>query len=186
MRTFWTWLGRGIALVMTLLFVSLTAVIGINQITGYSFVAGRLPVGVGLDNHRLLPCPNPPVPRWRAKTNCVSSLDKGTPYYMEPITFKPQADQQVLQKIAKAIGEHPQIEIKVVSDEYLRFEWSSQLFGFIDDVELWWQPDLRRIDVRSAARLGRHDFGVNRHHIEWLRAVLKEHKDDILKNSHVD
>jgi len=186
MRIFWTWVGRGFALGFTLLFVSLIGLIGINQIFSHSFVAGRPPAGLGLENNRLLACPNPPIPRWREKLNCVSSLDDDTPYYIEPINFKPHSDEQVLQKIANAIGEHPQIRVRVVNEKYLHFEWSSQLFGFVDDVELWWRPEFDRIDVRSAARLGRQDFGVNRHHIEWLRAVLKEHKDDILRDTQIE
>lgn len=177
----WTWVGRGIGLLLAMVFISLAVIIGIYQLTGFSFVSSRPPAGLGLKDGRLSPCPNPPLSRWGKKENCVSSLDKGTEYYIEPIEFRPHLESdKVLQKIAAAIDEHPQITVREVNDHYMRFEWSSQLFGFVDDVELWWRPELERIEVRSASRLGRKDFGANRLHVEWLRAVLKEHRFDIL------
>jgi len=41
--------------------------------------------------------------------------------------------------------------------------------GFVDDVEFLLDPAARTIHVRSASRLGRRDFGVNRERIESLR-----------------
>lgn len=180
MNRWFIWVGRGIFLVIALFFIALAAIIGIYQIFGYSFVAGTRPEVLGLESGRLAPCPNPPVPRWRAKRNCVSSLDFDTEYYIEPIKFEAALEDSALSGIAASLAAHPQITIISQQDEYLHFEWASQLFGFVDDVELWWQQDESRIDVRSSSRLGRRDFGANRHHIEWLRAVLKMHRHEIL------
>ena len=41
--------------------------------------------------------------------------------------------------------------------------------GFIDDVEFRLSPDEGIIHVRSAARSGLHDLGVNRRRLEKLR-----------------
>jgi uncharacterized protein (DUF1499 family) len=42
--------------------------------------------------------------------------------------------------------------------------------GFVDDVEFLIAPEQSQIHVRSAARLGYSDFGVNRKRVEFLRA----------------
>jgi uncharacterized protein (DUF1499 family) len=42
----------------------------------------------------------------------------------------------------------------------------------VDDLELWDNADQQRLEVRSASRLGRKDFGVNRARVESLRTRL--------------
>jgi uncharacterized protein (DUF1499 family) len=58
--------------------------------------------------------------------------------------------------------------------EYLWATCSTKLMGFVDDLEchLSASPNGTRIDVRSAARLGMRDFGVNRSRIEAIRLKL--------------
>ena len=43
---------------------------------------------------------------------------------------------------------------------------------FVDDVEFWYDPAAQAIAVRSASRIGRKDFGVNRARIEAIRGQL--------------
>jgi uncharacterized protein (DUF1499 family) len=47
------------------------------------------------------------------------------------------------------------------------------VFGFVDDIELHLRPVQGIIAVRSAARLGHSDFGVNRKRVEKLRLLLR-------------
>jgi uncharacterized protein (DUF1499 family) len=49
---------------------------------------------------------------------------------------------------------------------------TSAFFGFVDDLELHLRTAEGVIAVRSAARLGYSDLGVNRRRIEDLRALL--------------
>jgi hypothetical protein len=58
------------------------------------------------------------------------------------------------------------------TDDYLHAECSSAFFGFVDDLELHLRPSQNLIAVRSAARLGHGDFGVNRRRVENLRSLL--------------
>jgi uncharacterized protein (DUF1499 family) len=46
-------------------------------------------------------------------------------------------------------------------------------FGFVDDLELHLRPQENAIAVRSAARLGYSDFGVNRRRVENLRNAVR-------------
>ncbi|MGE0312748.1 MAG: DUF1499 domain-containing protein [Lautropia sp.] len=56
--------------------------------------------------------------------------------------------------------------------DYLYAEFATPTLGFVDDVEFLLDAAGRRIHVRSASRLGRKDFGVNRRRIESIRAAL--------------
>jgi uncharacterized protein (DUF1499 family) len=56
---------------------------------------------------------------------------------------------------------------------YLYAEFRSRLLGFVDDVELLFDENAGVFHVRSASRLGRRDFGVNRKRVELLRSKLQ-------------
>jgi uncharacterized protein (DUF1499 family) len=55
---------------------------------------------------------------------------------------------------------------------YLYAEFRSKWMGFVDDVEFLSDAAAGVIHVRSASRLGRRDFGVNRQRVEALRAAI--------------
>ena len=56
--------------------------------------------------------------------------------------------------------------------DYLRLEFTTPWMHFVDDAEFWFDPSAGAIQVRSASRLGRKDFDVNRQRIEAIRARL--------------
>jgi uncharacterized protein (DUF1499 family) len=57
-------------------------------------------------------------------------------------------------------------------DDYLYAQFETPGLHFVDDVEFWYDPAAHSIAVRSASRIGRRDFGVNRARIEAIRAQL--------------
>ena len=57
-------------------------------------------------------------------------------------------------------------------DDYLYARFETKLLRFVDDAEFWYDPAAQAIQVRSASRLGRKDFGVNRARVEAIRAQL--------------
>jgi uncharacterized protein (DUF1499 family) len=65
---------------------------------------------------------------------------------------------------------------KIVAKEanYVRAEFRSAIFRFVDDVEFLFSEDQPVIDVRSASRMGYYDFGVNRRRIEDIRSRLTQ------------
>ncbi|MDX5299597.1 MAG: DUF1499 domain-containing protein, partial [Gammaproteobacteria bacterium] len=67
----------------------------------------------------------------------------------------------------------PRITLIRATDRYLHVEARSRVMRFVDDLELLLHPDTGQIEVRSAARLGYADFGVNRTRIEALRHALE-------------
>jgi len=57
-------------------------------------------------------------------------------------------------------------------DDYLYALFETPALRFVDDGEFWYDPAAQVIAVRSASRIGRKDFGVNRSRIEAIRAQL--------------
>jgi uncharacterized protein (DUF1499 family) len=77
-----------------------------------------------------------------------------------------------MQRLEAVVSSLPRTRVVERRGDYLRAEASSRLFGFIDDVEFQLDEPARVIHVRSAARVGYRDFGVNRARIEKVRAAF--------------
>lgn len=73
-----------------------------------------------------------------------------------------------------AVAAMPGITVITDNSDYLHAECRSAFFGFVDDLELHLRAKQNLIAVRSAARLGRSDFGVNKKRIEKLRSQLRQ------------
>jgi uncharacterized protein (DUF1499 family) len=131
-----------------------------------SLLAGRRPDNLGARGGRLPPCKRSP--------NCVSSqADRSdAEHYIEPIRFKGTTVQaMVAAKRAVELMERSTI----VREEsgYLYAEFRSKLLGYVDDLELVFDANAGVLHVRSASRLGRRDFGVNRARVERLRRLIE-------------
>lgn len=68
----------------------------------------------------------------------------------------------------------PRTTVVTESGDYLHAEIRSAVFGFVDDLEMQLRDGDGVIAVRSAARLGYYDFGVNRRRIARLRTALRK------------
>jgi uncharacterized protein (DUF1499 family) len=126
--------------------------------------SGKRPDNLGARNGRLAPCKRSP--------NCVSSqadrADAG--HYIAPIAFK----GTTAEAMSAARGAIEAMErARIVGEErgYIYSEFTSKLLGFVDDLELFYDEKAGVFHVRSASRLGRRDFGVNRARVEKLRAL---------------
>ena len=77
------------------------------------------------------------------------------------------------------------LEGKIVTDEntYLAATFSSSFFGFIDDVEFRIDNENQLIHIRSAARLGYSDFGINNKRVNNLKTIIRQQLDQVDKNS---
>ena len=119
----------------------------------------RRPDNLGVTNGRLAPC--------RRTPNCVSShVDPSdAEHYIEPL-------KGTMEAVRKAVVSLPRATIVSEQKNYLYAEFRSKLLGFVDDVEFFY--DGNAIQVRSASRLGRRDFAVNRRRIERLREMITQ------------
>ncbi|HZO04529.1 MAG TPA: DUF1499 domain-containing protein [Burkholderiales bacterium] len=118
----------------------------------------RRPTNLGVKNGYLAPCKRTP--------NCVSSQADASDreHYIAPLKAS-------MEEVRRAVESLPRTRIVLAQSNYLYAEFRSKLLGYVDDVEFFF--DGAAVQVRSASRLGRRDFGVNRARIEQLRKMLK-------------
>lgn len=126
-------------------------------------------VAVAAGKDRLAPCPESP--------NCVSSRDPVNGHYIEPLRYTGNKDA-AYQRLASWITSQQRARIVVREANYLRAEFRSAMFRFVDDVEFVFSTDQPVIDVRSSSRVGYYDFGVNRRRIESIRNRWNQDLDE--------
>ncbi|MGB0204976.1 MAG: DUF1499 domain-containing protein [Neptuniibacter sp.] len=123
---------------------------------------------LGLENGQLQPCPSSP--------NCVCSQVEDKAHFIEPIQVAASAGEAKA-KLLQVLNQTKRVSVPESEDNYIRAEFTSLLFRFVDDVEFLItqvEPNETLIHVRSASRVGYSDFGVNRKRIEELRCELSE------------
>ena len=129
-------------------------------------LSGKRPTTLGSNSGKLAPVVNKP-------NNVSSQADvNDRAHYVAPLKFSGEA-QVAFQKLLKLVQPQPPAIVVTHDCQYLRAEFSSSLMGFVDDVEFVLAPEQGLIHVRSAARLGYSDFGVNRKRAESLRAQFE-------------
>ena len=84
----------------------------------------------------------------------------------------PNAAAETLTRIGAIAMKLPGARIMVSSPDYLYVQFTTRWLRFVDDVEFYAQPGASIVHVRSASRIGRKDFGVNRARVEAIRAAL--------------
>jgi uncharacterized protein (DUF1499 family) len=154
--------GRGLR-VLVLLVVGIGVAFAAGRVMG--LFSGKRPDSLGVANGRLAPCKPSP--------NCVSSqADRDDPvHYIAPIAAG-RHPVETFARLKRLVRETPRTHIVSDAPDYLYAEYSSRLFGFVDDVEFWLDTPAGVIQVRSASRLGYSDLGVNRDRIDGIRARL--------------
>jgi uncharacterized protein (DUF1499 family) len=101
-------------------------------------------------------------------------MDSAPARHIEPIAFT--GDPNVAMSRLKVVLAG-QTRTRIVAEEadYLHAESSSLVFHFVDDLEFHMDRPGKRIYVRSAARTGTYDFGVNRRRVEAIRRAFEAH-----------
>ena len=114
----------------------------------------------GVINGRLADCPD--------ESNCVSTQATDTEHLIDPLPYTQSVDeaQRQLEAIIRSM---PHSRIVSSRRGYVHAEFSSLLFGFVDDVELAIDEKEHVVHFRSASRTGRSDLGVNRKRMEKIR-----------------
>lgn len=123
------------------------------------------PDNLGLVNGRLPECP--------ASPNCVSTQAPTALHQMPAIPFTgaaADAINKLKQVIADSFSQADLIEEK---ERYLRYEFRTFLFRFVDDVEFLVDDDKQLIHFRSASRVGYSDMGTNRRRMTTITEEFK-------------
>ena len=126
--------------------------------------SGTAPTNLGVHNQQLTVCPSSP--------NCVvSDTSADNEHYITPIQLNAPA-ATTWQAALDYWRSQSDIRVITAGKDYFYAESSSAIFGFVDDVEMHLRSEQGIIAIRSAARLGHADFGVNRNRLEALRETL--------------
>ena len=144
---------RLITLITTFTFLSLSA------------CSSSPPETLGLTQKgQLHGCPESP--------NCVSSTATSKDLHtVGPFNYSSSKDE-AKQKLIDIIDSLPEAKLVIEEENYIRAEFTSAIFKFVDDVEFHFDiPTI--IHVRSASRIGYSDLGVNRKRVEHLRQAFK-------------
>jgi len=106
------------------------------------------------------------------RPNCVSSLARDKAKRIEPFPLKGTTSQsmELLTAIIKSMS---RTTVVSSSPDWIHTEFRSFL-GFEDDTLFRVSPDGKLIHVRSAARKGYWDLGVNRRRVEKIRKQYLE------------
>jgi uncharacterized protein (DUF1499 family) len=75
-------------------------------------------------------------------------------------------------KLRRIVEAMPGAQVVQSRDDYLYVQFTTRWMKFVDDAEFWFDPVAGVVQLRSASRVGRKDFGVNRARIESIRQAL--------------
>ncbi len=90
------------------------------------------------------------------------------PAYVAPITFTGDG-KTAMTKLAAIMQAMDGVTLVTLEDAYLCAEFRSKTMRYTDDFEARLDASAGVIQVRSASRLGKRDFDVNRQRIEAIR-----------------
>jgi len=140
------------------------------------FLQGAAPARLGVQQGRLAP-PSPTPNSASSQAGLYPGHPQAAYAAVEP--FTPRAGETgpaALQRLTDLLAQQPGTRLTTQTDGYVRAEATTRWLRFVDDVELWLDPVTGLVHVRSASRLGRKDFGVNRARVEALRAAFLAEK----------
>jgi uncharacterized protein (DUF1499 family) len=132
--------------------------------------SGRAPANLGVREGKLKPPSKTP--------NSVSSQAELWPQHpmqdyarIAPLALKGSgpATMAEIRRIAAGLPGAAVVESR---EDYLYLQFTTRWMKFVDDAEFWFDPAYNVVQLRSASRVGRKDFGVNRARIEAIRQAL--------------
>jgi uncharacterized protein (DUF1499 family) len=137
----------------------------------FGLLAGRAPAEPGLKDGKLRP-PSRTENSVSSQAELWPEDDYAAAYAkIEPLRFT--GDSAIaMNRLHDVIESWPGARIVENRPDYLYATFETRWLRFVDDAEFLLDPGARVIHVRSASRLGRKDFGVNRARVEALRRKL--------------
>lgn len=125
-------------------------------VVGYNVTTGPHTT-LGIVDGKLAPVPPSP--------NAVSTCATDEEHRMKPVTYK-GSTELAMERVAEVVETMPRSTIAERKGNYLRAEYQSGLFRFVDDVEFLADEETNTLHFRSASRLGHSDLGANRARME--------------------
>ena len=140
----------------------------------FGLLSGKQPNNIGVNNERLKP---PSKTRNSVSSQAHLHTDNAQMQYasIEPLPFKNNSAAASMQSLLAVLKSMPGVTIVDAKPDYIYAQSQTKVLKFVDDVEFWVNPAKSVIEVRSASRLGREDFGVNRKRIDAIRDAYMAH-----------
>ena len=91
---------------------------------------------------------------------------------LAPLALVAGSGPATMAKLQRIVQGMPGAQVASAGADYLHVQFTTRLMKYTDDAEFWFDPIAQVVQVRSASRLGRKDFGANRQRIEAIRAAL--------------
>lgn len=130
------------------------------------YVSGACSDPTGKTPSLLPPCPSSP--------KCVSSIAGCAPEGRTVPAFVGDVPGIIPEALTDAVLQLPGCTIETRTPDRVHALCRSRVFGFIDDLDFAAEQDSTLVHVRSSARLGWWDFGVNRARIERLHRLYAQ------------
>lgn len=154
----------------TVLIVLVVLAVVVALAAQFGLLRGRMPADLGARDGRLKPPSMSP--------NSVSSQAGLYPDHPQrayaqiaPLPVD-GSGPQTLERLRRIVEAMPGAKVMKADSGYLYVQFTTPRMKFVDDAEFWFDPRAGVIQVRSASRIGRKDFGVNRARIEAIRARM--------------
>jgi len=165
-------MGRNLAAFAIFTLGVLAVLVGLPLVAGeLGWLSGAPPADLGVRDGRLKAPSDTP--------NSVSSqadLHAGSGALVDYARIAPLAGgadlAATMARLREVVAAMPGARVVEARPDYLYVRFETRWFRFVDDAEFWASPAEGVIHVRSASRLGRSDYGVNRERIERIRAAL--------------
>lgn len=134
------------------------------------WLSGQRPADLGVKDGRLKP---PSRTRNSVSSQAALYPDHAQRSYaaIDSLPFKASGSADSIRSLDAVLRAMPDITIVEQRADYIYAQAQTRWLKFVDDLEFWANPSTGVIELRSASRLGREDFGVNRKRIEWIRAA---------------
>ncbi|WP_334190190.1 DUF1499 domain-containing protein [Noviherbaspirillum sp.] len=133
-----------------------------------NLLSGTSPGDLGVRNGML----KAPGPDTQNVVSSQASLHPHQPnHVIAPLQFSGDPSA-AFAKLKKIVAGMDGATVVVSEPRYLRAEFRTKWLRFVDDVEFVVDTGGGVIHMRSASRLGRRDFGVNRARLEAVRAAF--------------
>jgi uncharacterized protein (DUF1499 family) len=156
-------------IVMIGIYIVLVLIVVILLAGQFGLLSGKQPNNIGVNNERLKP---PSKTRNSVSSQAHLHTDHAQIQYasIEPLPLKNNNAMASMQALIAVLKSTPGVTIVDAKPDYIYAHSQTKVLKFIDDMEFWVNPAKNIIEVRSASRLGREDFGVNRKRIDAIRA----------------
>ena len=80
--------------------------------------------------------------------------------------------EQPFKEVKEIIENTPRSVIVELDGDYLHAEVTSKWMKYVDDLEVSFVPESRKLLVRSESRVGESDLGVNQKRVDLLKSKL--------------